>query len=236
MSYDPQEMMRLTQNGYDRMAADWSSTRQTFWPELVEKINNFILTDSYNAKIRLLDVGCGNGRLLSVLDHDRVDYLGVDVSKELLAIAKQKYPDHNFALVDPDLDGLLLLDDVENTNVEAWFDRIVCIAVLHHVPPSEAEKWLKNIYDVTEDDAHLLFTTWNLTNTYYQLDEDGDAVIDFMNYKESRYVHNYDPEEIGELFESVGFEIIEISEMARSTDSGMSNIVILAKKPYDYEI
>ncbi|MDQ5957128.1 MAG: tRNA (uracil-5-)-methyltransferase [Patescibacteria group bacterium] len=229
------DLMNLTKEGYDLIAKDWSSTRQSFWPELTGKINDFILSNNYNNRIMLLDIGCGNGRLLSVADKENVSYLGVDVSINLLAIAKSTYKDKQFALIDPMLEGLNRIDDIYNSNADAKFDRIVSIAVLHHIPKEEVKGWLQNIWNAAEDDAHLLFTTWNMDQTYYELDEDGDAVIGFMNYKNVRYVHNYTYSEITEAFESVGFKILDIYDLKRSTNSGMSNTVILAKKPYKYE-
>lgn len=226
--FSAEEMLTLTQNGYDKMADDWSSTRQTFWPELTDKIQRYVF-GNHDDNIKLLDVGCGNGRLLSIIPKDKIDYLGVDVSKELLFIAKKNNPDFNFALVDPMMDSLSNFEDGE-------FERIVSIGVLHHIPPNVVENWLANIYRVTADDSFSVFTVWNLSGTYYELNSDGDTVINFMHHKNSRYLHDYTKEELTDLFSKVGYEIIEISEIMRESGSGMSNILLIVKKSYDYEM
>ncbi|MFC1553944.1 methyltransferase domain-containing protein [candidate division KSB1 bacterium] len=46
----------------------------------------------------ILDVGCGKGDLLAFFSEQdiRVEYYGVDFSKELITMAKQQYPEANF--------------------------------------------------------------------------------------------------------------------------------------------
>ncbi len=41
---------------------------------------------------KVLDLGCGNGRLLNVLQNKNIDYIGVDNSENLLLNAQNAYP------------------------------------------------------------------------------------------------------------------------------------------------
>ena len=238
---DPQEMMQLTVAGYDMIADDWHSTRLTFWSELIDKIRPLIsaprsCADIENAKVnlnentfKLLDVGCGNGRILKELSKDTENnsgiktenYTGVDVSKNLLELAKKDFPNFNFLLVDTKL------EDFNNMFSDSEFDQVLSIAVLHHIPPSVVHDWLMQINRVVKTGSINVFTTWNLTKSYYEL-VDGDAVIGFMHYKNTRYVHNYTYDEIHRIFPLAGFKVLEISDIAR--DSGMSNTVVIAEK------
>jgi 2-polyprenyl-3-methyl-5-hydroxy-6-metoxy-1,4-benzoquinol methylase len=225
------EKIKLTNDGYDMTAKDWDATRQTFWEELVTEIDKVVKgaalraapgkENTQNPKIKLLDLGCGNGRLLNILDNNKIEYVGIDPSIGLLNIAKEKYPDHDFKL----FDGI----DFSALNIEKkYFDTVISIAVLHHIPPEIINTWLTDIYNTTKENSISLFTTWNLENSYYQLDEKGDAVIGFMNYKNTRYVHNYPKQDLKKIFENVGYKVLEIKEISR--DSGMSNIVIVVEK------
>ncbi|MFA5994708.1 MAG: methionine biosynthesis protein MetW, partial [Parcubacteria group bacterium] len=72
--------------GYDQMAEKFSGTRSFFWPDL-DFIKNYIKEGD-----RVLDFGCGNGRLLEILQEKKMQYYGVDVSQRLIALAQAKYP------------------------------------------------------------------------------------------------------------------------------------------------
>ncbi len=45
---------------------------------------------------RVLDVGCGTGFLLEIEDIWAERYLGVDLSQEMLEVARKKFPQHTF--------------------------------------------------------------------------------------------------------------------------------------------
>ena len=57
----------------------------------------------------------------------KIDYLGVDNSETLIAIARQNYPLKRFLVAD-----VLRLDEIKGEG----FDHIFCLAVLPHIPSS----------------------------------------------------------------------------------------------------
>jgi ubiquinone/menaquinone biosynthesis C-methylase UbiE len=74
----------------------------------------------------LLEVGCGSGYGAHLLNQlNPKSYLGFDVMEEQLAIARHKYPQYDFRLLDAtDLSSL----------PAASFDDVVIFGVLHHIP------------------------------------------------------------------------------------------------------
>lgn len=66
---------------------------------------------------RLLDVGCGSGKLAGLVPPDR--YLGVDIDSESLERAAREHPGHRFTAALP--------GETES------FDTIVALAVIEHV-------------------------------------------------------------------------------------------------------
>ena len=68
----------------------------------------------------VLDAGCGYGRLLDIASIDKEHYVGVDLSPDLIACAKQKYPGYDF--VTGNLESLPFEDNA--------FDIAVCVSVM----------------------------------------------------------------------------------------------------------
>lgn len=76
---------------------------------------------------RILDLGCGPGKLTHELAQRGASVLGVDASPEMLAEARASYPELGFAL-----------ERAETLPFEAEFDGIFSNATLHWVPQADA--------------------------------------------------------------------------------------------------
>ena len=81
-----QNLLALVKRNYEEIAGSFSQTRTNRpWPELLK------LTEPVNAGDRILDVGCGNGRLAEALTGKKVSYLGLDSSEKLIEIARRNF-------------------------------------------------------------------------------------------------------------------------------------------------
>lgn len=67
---------------------------------------------------RVLDVGCGTGFLLELCGLPPERYVGIDISDEMLAKAKAKFPAHTFEA--QDMDCLGYLDESFDSVVALW--------------------------------------------------------------------------------------------------------------------
>lgn len=75
---------------------------------------------------KLLDVSCGTGYLIDLLRKEKnVEYCGLDLSTEMLKIAKSKF-DNSVNLVEGTADDLPYEDGV--------FDIVTCVQSFHHYP------------------------------------------------------------------------------------------------------
>ena len=135
-------------NSYNQVAKLFSATRSYLWHDLTPFI------DYIQAGDKVLDVGCGNGRLLDLLKEAKVDYLGVDFSENLIEAARGKYPEAKFQVLD--------LFELEKLNER--FDAVLCISVLNHFPYEDQAKIIKNISSVIRPGGYLLMVNWNLWN------------------------------------------------------------------------
>ncbi|KKR21139.1 MAG: hypothetical protein UT50_C0012G0012 [Candidatus Moranbacteria bacterium GW2011_GWA2_39_41] len=224
------KILENTELGYDQMAEKFSGTRNFFWPDL-EFIRNHIQNGN-----QILDFGCGNGRLLEILKDKKLEYYGVDISQNLIDLAKQKYPQfaQNFSKITGQ-PSLAFTDE--------FFNNIVSIAVFHHFPDQKFRlEMARELFRVTKPGGKIIVTVWNLWQPKYkkyvwknrirkmfflsQLDW-LDCEIPFKNNAGKifkRFHHAYTQKDLTELFSQVGFQIEKVEVM------NGKNLVLIGKK------
>ncbi|MDP2812632.1 MAG: class I SAM-dependent methyltransferase [bacterium] len=139
---------------YDSIATEFSASRAYHWPEL-EVFIPYILHG-----FKVLDLGCGNGRLIKVLDKAglKYDYLGIDFSQGLIDEAKKNFPDKNFMVLD-----MADIDFKENS-----FDLVLMGASFHHLSDKkQRQALLKKINHYLKPGGYLFMTNWNLWQRKY---------------------------------------------------------------------
>jgi ubiquinone/menaquinone biosynthesis C-methylase UbiE len=144
-----EHLLNKTKEDYNLISNQFSSTRQFFWRDLEYLIHYTSSGD------KVLDLGCGNGRLLGIFKERKIniDYIGVDNSDKLVEEAKKNFPGVNFQIA-----NALKLPFPEN-----YFDKVYSIAVLHHIPSKELRsQFLKEIKRVLRPGGLLILTVWNL--------------------------------------------------------------------------
>ncbi len=198
------EIIRLNRKTYNQIAEEFSDTRNHLWSE-ISSFSDYIRNNQ-----KILDLGCGNGRLINLIDNHQTDYIGVDNSKELIKIAKKKHPDYSFRIA-----NITNLPFDKNN-----FDLIFSIAVIHHIPTQELRKKVaQEIKRVLKPGGKIIVSVWNLNRPKYtekikrsQLKnpdlEEGDWLKPWGKKKKHfRYYHAFSKEEFINLFENVDLEI-----------------------------
>lgn len=227
-------MLEKTKKDYDLLARQFSLTRQKFWPEFLF-LKNYIKEND-----RILDIGCGNGRLIEILKDKKVFYIGIDNSKAMLKIARKKYPSYQFLLADA-----LSLPFPDNS-----FDKIFIIAVFHHIPSKKLrKKFLKESYRVLKAKGLVFLSVWNLFKPQFlafwwnslkeKLLKGKDIEFNdlFYPFRDSsqniitqRYVHAFTKKELETIFKKSGFKILETGFVDRGKTK-KANFFIIAQKP-----
>ncbi|MFC1680211.1 methyltransferase domain-containing protein [Pseudomonadota bacterium] len=92
-------------------------------------------------KGRVLDVGCGSGRLASYIDSN--NYLGVDIDTNSINIARKLFPGHTFQ------------QELPSSNL--IFDTVIALAVIEHV--KEPCNFLKKLAELIDDNGEIICTT-----------------------------------------------------------------------------
>jgi len=226
------KILHDTERGYDLISEKFSQTRKHFWRGLE------FLKDHTHKGNRVLDFGCGNGRLLELIgDAADIEYYGTDVSEKLIEIAEGKHSNNNI--------HFLKTDPIQSTLPfeTGFFNTVYSIAVFHHLPSQKYRREVANeLFRVTKKDGRVVVTVWNLWQRKYfknivknwqdkilgksELDWN-DCMISFTNnqgLKFERYHHAFTKREIKNLFQCAGFG----TEKCKIV--GGRNIVYVGKK------
>lgn len=203
-------ILKKTKHDYNLISEDFSRARSRIWEEM-----RFLVDDYVIAGEKILDLGCGNGRLFEVLQNKKVDYIGVDNSEKLIEIAKKKFPKARFQTADT-----LNLPFPNN-----FFDKIYSIAVLHHIPSKEFRlQFLREAKRVLKPEGFLILTVWDLwqkssfrKEIYKSILSKivGKSKLDFYDIlipwmgMENCYFHCFKKKEFKNLIKKVNFKIKE---------------------------
>ncbi|MCK4968431.1 MAG: class I SAM-dependent methyltransferase, partial [Candidatus Aenigmarchaeota archaeon] len=111
-----QKILEKTKQDYQFLAEEFSRTRQHCWPSFKQLVRPLRLGE------KVLDIGCGNGRLAKLLVEKKIDYLGIDNCAPLVKLAQENflsYSQINFQV------GDILQIPVGKNN----FDAVFCLAM-----------------------------------------------------------------------------------------------------------
>jgi len=163
-----QKLNQLNHKFYDKIAADFSETRQRPWEGWEQLLS--IIKASFLEKphMTVLDVGCGNGRFAEFLKPEikplEMKYVGLDSNKDLLEIAERNLRKLDFVSLQ------LKKVDILNDTLEYPADLICVFGVLHHIPGENTrQKLVKKLSTQLNKGGLLIFTAWQfdqLPNTF----------------------------------------------------------------------
>jgi SAM-dependent methyltransferase len=161
---------------YASIADEFSASRRHAWPgfeRVVRCVKSRVQDAAAQASgdapsaaaLRVLDVGAGDGRFGAYLREawdGRLDYLGLDSSRELLAHAQRRAlgPDFRFAEVD------FIEAPPSAALPHGPFDLIALFGVLHHVPGQQTRS------ELLSELAHRISVHGLLALTFWRLPED----------------------------------------------------------------
>lgn len=189
---------------YNKKADDYDNTLDG---KFTEKFKN-LLVDIVNVNDGdfVLDVGCGNGTLLSKLSRSKsIQGFGTDISPEMIKNAKELHPDFNFATASCEA---IPFDDNS-------MDIIMACCAYHHFPDVNA--FAKEVNRLIKPNGNLYIAEVrippllrHIVNIFVPLSPDGDVKF-------------YSSNEIAKTFSTYGFELVN------TTKQGYMQIVHLRK-------
>ena len=208
------ELLKINQEFYDQFARSFARSRAPSEPGLE------VIIDRISSGDRVLDLGCGHGRIASLLPPG-VAYTGMDFSAEMLAEAVKRIANKIQATF-----------VIGNLTDEVWPEIVTDIsynwvfmrAVLHHIPsyPNRRRLIIKAAQRLTLDGT-LVLANWQFLNVkrlqkrlipWSQLNlqptdvEPGDYLLDWKRDGYGiRYVHLIDEAETQKLAQDAGLTL-----------------------------
>ena len=214
-------LLAINREFYARFAREFSGTRT------VEHANLSAIMPYLRNGVKLLDIGCGSGRVAERLDREKltVDYVGVDVTPSFVAAARSRASrlvrvHAEFELLDITTPGW-----TETVSTHAPFDVALAAAVLHHIPGFELRcAVLCAVRSLLRPRGILVLSNWQFQNDprlrkkvvpWERLDidpralEEGDTLIDWKRGGEGyRYCHLLTTSEIERAAAQAGFTVV----------------------------
>ena len=162
---------------------------------------------------KVLDIGCGVGNLTKYIMDKGFNVEGIDLSKEMLNIAKQKYSDIKFYEM-----------NMKEITLRKKYDGIMLAYSLFHLTKKEVIEVLPKYYDLLNSNGKIL-----LILQYGQ----GERIVD-EPLKEGLkiFINYYSQDEIIEILKNNSFKILytDLKKSESEFELGNDKLVIICQK------
>ena len=153
-------MDRPTLAAYDNdsaaFAKDWHA--QPAPVDLQEIVARYFIRGGITA-----DIGCGSGREVAWLNANGFPAVGFDASDGLLAEARSRYPELDFAHAElPGLEGI----------APCSYDNVLCETVIMHLDRAQVAPSVDRMLDILKPSG-ILYLSWRVTDGADQRDKHG---------------------------------------------------------------
>ena len=228
----------LNREFYKKTQEYFNTSRQFNWSGW-EKLLTY-LPNLQGLSLKVLDVGCGNGRFGEFLINNgkEIDYVGIDDNQYLLDEARKKLPKAK----------LIKQDILKPIKLRQKFDLVVLFGVLHHVPGKKTRlQLLKVLKKLLKPNGLLVFTNWHFNkfkrfNSYLispalvGLNKDkleaGDYILDWKKGVVSyRYCNLMPDSELEELKDKLNMELVDEYLADAKIGQGNRYVILLNHAP-----
>jgi ubiquinone/menaquinone biosynthesis C-methylase UbiE len=225
---------KRSEDTWNSIAKSFDSTRRKTWKECIDFI------DSVQKKSIVADIGSGNGRHLIPCAKQCEKVIGLDVSRELLNIVKNKAYKNNLKNVD-----LIHSDAVNIPLQDNSIDAVLYIATLHNIPIRYRRiNSLKEIYRILKPGGKAIISVWSRWQDKYRQhflirmitqfgrNEFGDINIYWRQHglNISRYYHLYSKSELQKDLTKAGFKILNLEGVKIHSKKYPDNYFAIIKK------
>ncbi len=224
--------IKTSEKTWDAIAESFDVTRRKPWRQCIDFING--LSESHT----VADIGCGNGRHLFPCAERCKNVIGIDISQNLLNIAKNKSKEKGLNNVDF-IHANMVKIPLKNDSVGT----VLCIASLHNIKGREERlRSLKEIHRILKNGGRALISVWSrwqdkyriyyLKKLFYIEEEFGDIEIYWRqhNLNIPRFYHLYSKREFAKDLNQVDLEIEKIQSIKLHSKITADNYFAVVRK------
>jgi SAM-dependent methyltransferase len=233
---------QINREFYATFATSFSETRSESAQEL-QVILPYIADGA-----RVLDIGCGNGRVAALLGRLRrgVTYVGLDASEEMIGSARRKAQGAEFLVADIAQPVWMdrLPGQAGGQPGPSTFGCVLMLAVLHHIPGSDVRaRLMRQVRDLLAPQGRLVVSTWQFLDnprmrkkivpwSTVGIDErelePGDVLLDWKRGGAGlRYCHWIGEDELDALATQAALNVVE-TWRAGGREGNLSLYAVLA--------
>lgn len=185
---------------YDSIAEKYD---ECLWDDM--PYNDYI--DSFLTLLKgknILDIGCAMGSFTKYVADKGYIVDGIDLSPKMIEIAKRKVSNVNFYVM-----------DMTNIQIDKKYDGLMMINSTIHIPKSETVAMFKSFKNLLVDDGIIFIIL-----------QEGDGekyVVEPLDPEFKEFVNFYRVEEIENVFNECGLEIIDKGKIEDYADFELGN-------------
>lgn len=152
----------------------------------------------------VLDIGCAMGSFTKYISDKGYNVDGIDISSNLIDIARRKVPEVNFQVMD-------MLD----LKIDKLYDGIMFINSTIHIEKKNMLDLFKNVSKLLKDDGIIFIILLEGDGEMYVEEPLDPSIKEFVNF--------YSKGEIEEVFNGAGLSIIDKSSILDEADTELGN-------------
>jgi SAM-dependent methyltransferase len=186
------DFLRSTRASYDAVAADYA---ERFRGELAARPLDRAMLAAFAELVRaagtgpVADIGCGTGRVTAELSGLGLPVSGIDLSPQMVAIARQAHPELRF-----DVGSMLGLDRPDGSlgGILAWYSII-------HVPSERLPDVFAEFHRVLAPGGHVLLA--------FQVGDEPLRLTEALGHTVSLDFHRRQPDRVAGLLARAGLDV-----------------------------
>ncbi|KKQ27146.1 MAG: hypothetical protein US42_C0014G0043 [Candidatus Magasanikbacteria bacterium GW2011_GWC2_37_14] len=193
-------MTKRTQKAYDKWAPAYDTDPN---PHILLEHDDVLKLMAPKRHEKILDAGCGTGKYSVEFHKKDADIIGIDFSKQMLEVARNKYPAIKF--YQADLEKKLSFKNEQ-------FDKINCAQTLKHL--RNIQPTLNEFFRVLHKGGTLIFSV-----THPEMNWDGFEMKDRPDFvlSENSDIFHHQFKDYFEAINKIGFKIDKIVQVPIST-------------------